>query len=143
MKRSDRTVIASKRNARSVRVFIPEKVRKDGVTYTQAYTFLHVESTPPRIIITNDAYLTLSVSISTNTIVATSPFSKRLLLTYLDRIVRSLDKSETGVFKVKRKAPPGYTPILLKPQYPGGPTPAPPNPDLEAYYRGQARIDFE
>jgi hypothetical protein len=135
-------VIASKRNNRNVRVFIPEKVRKGGVTYTQAYTFIHVGSTPPGIIITNDAYISLSVSISTNTIVATSPFSKLLLLTYLGRIVRSLDKSETGVFRVLRQPEEGYVPLPVEPN-PDGSQPAPSDPADEAYYRGQAKIDFE
>lgn len=138
-----KTVIASRRNKQNVRVFIPEKLRVNGVRYVQPYKFMRISASSQRMIVTLRDEITLFVIISRNEVVVSSPFSIELIKSYLDQIVSVIDKSTTGVFRVLRQPRDGYVPLPVEPN-PGGVQPATPaDPGDEAYYRGQAKIDFE
>jgi hypothetical protein len=142
MKSKGKRVIASKRNASGVRVYIPEKIRRHGVTYTQGYRFVKFDANPYPVVISESSLVTIRMTPTYNTITLMAPFSLNLLRSYLNQIVSVIGKSATGVFRVLRKPKEGYTP-LLKEQKPDGSQPDPLDQGDEAYYRGQAKIDFE
>jgi hypothetical protein len=151
MKYQNKTVIASKKNSNAVRVFIPEKLRINGVRYVQPYKFMRISVSGQRMMVTMRDSACFFVSILSNEVVITAPFSLNLLRSYLNQVVSVIGKSATGVFRVLRKPKEGYVP-LPREQKPDGSQDVPvflePNPDPldqgdEAYYRGQAKIDFE
>lgn len=82
------------------------------------------------------------VSILSNEVVITAPFSLNLLRSYLNQIVSVIEKSVTGVFRVLRQPEEGYVPLPARAN-PASGQPAPLDPGDEAYYRGQAKIDIE
>lgn len=144
MKYQNKTVIASKKNSNAVRVFIPEKLRINGVRYVQPYKFMRISVSGQRMMVTMRDSACFFVSILSNEVVITAPFSLNLLRSYLNQVVSVIGKSATGVFRVLRKPKEGYVP-LLREQKPDGPIsqPDPLDQGDEAYYRGQAKIDFE
>jgi hypothetical protein len=151
MKSKGKRVIASKRNASGVRVYIPEKIRRQGVTYTQGYRFVKFDANPCPVVISESSLVTIRMAPTYHTITLMAPFSLNLLRSYLNQVVSVIGKSATGVFRVLRKPKEGYVP-LPREQKPDGSQDVPvflePNPDPldqgdEAYYRGQAKIDFE
>lgn len=142
MKRGSKRLIASKRNTNGVRVYIPEKIRRLGVTYTQGYRFIKFDANPYPVVISESSLVTIRIAPTYNIITLTAPFSLNLLRSYLNQIVSVIEKSATGVFRVLRQPREGYVALPAKPN-PDEDTLAPEDQGDEAYYRGQAKIDFE
>ena len=141
MKKGSKSLIASKRNTNGVRVYIPEKIRRLGVTYTQGYRFVKFDANPYLVVISESSLVTIRIAPTYNTITLTAPFSLNLLRSYLNQITSVIEKSVTGVFRVLRQPRDGYVPLSV--EKPDDSTLAPADPGDEAYYRGQAKIDFE
>lgn len=86
MRYQNKTVIASKRNSNAVRVFIPEKLRVNGVRYVQPYKFMRISASTQGMIVTLRDELNLFVSILRNEVVVSAPFSMELIRSYLDQL---------------------------------------------------------
>lgn len=142
MKSKSKRVIASKRNAGGVRVYIPEKIRRLGVTYTQGYRFVKFDANPYPVAISESSLVTIRIAPTYNTITLMAPFSLNLLRSYLNKIVPLIKKSATGAFRVLRQPKEGYVALPVKLNPDGSPL-TPSDPGDEAYYRRQAKIDFE
>ena len=138
MKYQNKTVIASKKNSNAVRVFIPEKLRINGVRYVQPYKFMRISVSGQRMMVTMRDSACFFVSILSNEVVITAPFSLNLLRSYLNQVVSVIEKSVTGVFRVLRQPKEGYVKLN-----PASSQPDPLDQGDEAYYRGQAKIDIE
>ena len=87
MKYQNKTVIASKKNSNAVRVFIPEKLRINGVLYVQPYKFMRISVSGQRMMVTMRDSACFFVSILSNEVVITAPFSLNLLRSYLNQAV--------------------------------------------------------
>lgn len=86
MKYQNKTVIASKKNSNAVRVFIPEKLRINGVQYVQPYKFMRISVSGQRMMVTMRDSACFFVSILSNEVVITAPFTSALLRLYMDKV---------------------------------------------------------
>lgn len=86
MKYQNKTVIASKKNSNAVRVFIPEKLRINGVRYVQPYKFMRISASGQKMIVTMRDSTCFFVSILSNEVVITAPFTSALLRRYIDNV---------------------------------------------------------
>ena len=86
MKYQNKTVIASKKNSNAVRVFIPEKLRINGVRYVQPYKFMRISVSGQRMMVTMRDSACFFVSILSNEVVITAPFTSALLRRYMDNV---------------------------------------------------------
>ena len=86
MKYQNKTVIASKKNSNAVRVFIPEKLRINGVRYVQPYKFMRISVSGQRMMVTMRDSACFFVSILSNEVVITAPFTSALLRRYINQV---------------------------------------------------------
>lgn len=86
MKYQNKTVIASKKNSSAVRVFIPEKLRINGVGYVQPYKFMRISVSGQEMMVTMRDSACFFVSILSNEVVITAPFTSALLRRYMDNV---------------------------------------------------------
>lgn len=99
-----KTVIASLRNKQNVRVFIPEKLRIAGVNYVQPYKFIRVLPSAQPILISTRSLVALPISILINEVVVTSPFSMKLIVSYLDQLSTYMQKYPANNYQILSEA---------------------------------------
>jgi len=112
MKYQNKTVIASKKNSNAVRVFIPEKLRINGVRYVQPYKFMRISVSGQRMMVTMHDSACFFVSILSNEVVITAPFTSALLRRYMDKVQAAMATNPgTRRYLVYDRLPSGTIPF--------------------------------
>lgn len=137
MKAGCKTTIASTMNVHGVRVYIPEKMMVNGTRYVRPYTFMRVMASAQPFVMSFDHQATLSITLMSNQVVVTAPFSVALLRSYLGRASQLM--ADRGQISRLRVYPPN------KPIDPAGPLGAeepkdPLHPKPGEYYLGEGTL---
>lgn len=115
MKYGTRDVIASIRNSGGVRVFIPEKLSVNGIKGVRPYYFWRVAVSTQVLMISASAQVTLPLTIATDAVKVSSPFTRDLVEYYRRAAAANMSKVKyrTMVARISN-APIGTAPADTK-----------------------------
>lgn len=102
MKIGNKPAIASIRNKGGKRVFIPERMRIDGVRYVQPYTLSRITPSVHPFIFSMTPRSTLVIEILYNEVVLIAPFTTGLLKQYLDKVQVVIERYPGRTYKIQQ-----------------------------------------